>query len=94
MLTGHLPKAPHRGWAGDRDRDRTLPLPNDHQARQGEESGPRSTWGPRQGKIQAGHGSGPGAFCSISQAGTDGPGGALGDMTLRAVTDSSFRNYA
>lgn len=49
--------------------------------------------GPSQGKIQAGHESGHGAACSIAEAGTDGHGGALGDMTLRAVTDLSFRNY-
>lgn len=92
MLMGHSPKAAHQGWAGDKDR--TLPSPNNCQARQDEESGPRSTWGPSQCRIHAGDWSGHGASCGIAQAGTDGHGGAFGDMTLRAVTDSSFRNYA
>lgn len=44
--TGHPPKAPRRGGAGDKDR--TLPLTNVHQASQGEQSGPSLT-GPRSG---------------------------------------------
>lgn len=51
------------GW----NRGRTLPPPNNHQARKGGESGPKSTWGPREAETQAGHEVGKRASCSITQ---------------------------
>lgn len=70
-----------------------MPPPNNCKARQGEESGPRSTWGPSEAKIQAGHGVGHRVSCSIN-SGTDSPDAASGDMKIRAVNDLSFRKGA
>lgn len=59
------PKASHWGWV--ENRGRTLPPPNNHQASQDEESGPRSTWGPSEAKIRVGRGFGQRASCCITQ---------------------------